>query len=256
MPRQCLFCSAVANSREHVIAQWLSAHAGMRSDQLLPAHFSETVGLQLHNQENPRWLGPGQFTAKFVCAECNNGWMSQLEGWAQQNLGDFLLPTWKRNYSDGLERFQGSPEELIRWLLKTAIVFELSIPAGQTYKVHESFRRVAKGDVPATDLYVFGACTEDKDFNFHLRRGYMVWNGGQLRFQSHERSFDYCIQINHSLLRLVSCPDAKPWVRNIWKAPYHIVPVLMSKPNTPIVPTDNWFGSFEEFERFLEIVPN
>jgi hypothetical protein len=154
MPRQCLFCPAVANSKEHVIPLWLSAHAGMRSDQLLPAHFSETVGFQLHNQENPRWLSPAQFTAKIVCSECNNGWMSRLEDWARRNLGDFLLPTWKRNYSDGLDRFQHSPEELIRWLLKTAIVFELSIPSGQTYKVHESFRRIAKGDLCRPQIYM------------------------------------------------------------------------------------------------------
>ena len=45
--RKCLFCDQIADSREHVIPEWLSKRMGIRDLGFQPAHYSETGGLEL-----------------------------------------------------------------------------------------------------------------------------------------------------------------------------------------------------------------
>jgi hypothetical protein len=152
-------------------------------------------------------------------------------------------------------RRKSDPRDLIRWLLKSAIIFELGIPSGEMYKVHESFRSVARGVVPVSDLHVFGACVPEPQFNVHLRPGYPVWNRGELSYLAHERSFNFVIQLNHLWLRLVSCPDATPSIRKQWDGIYRVMPALMSQRNVFNFPHHHWFDTYQGFEAFLEVVP-
>lgn len=86
-PGTCSFCGDDTKmTREHVFGNWLN-RIGL---EVLPAGYR--VGPL--NQVG-RILGgvrpPFQQTVRSVCADCNNGWMSQLETIAQDVLSPFIL---------------------------------------------------------------------------------------------------------------------------------------------------------------------
>ncbi len=81
--RSCLFCGNACNSREHVIPEWLSKTMKIRDFAFQPAHFTEGKGLELRPS-----IKCAGFRTRQVCAKCNNGWMSNLEGWAKGRIGN------------------------------------------------------------------------------------------------------------------------------------------------------------------------
>src|SRR5205809_7858940 len=94
--RRCIFCGARANSREHAIPEWLSKRMGIRELGFNPGHYSEDEGLELRPLIKCEYL-----KTKQVCKDCNSGWMSELEGWAQAHFGACVEPGFQ-------------PEELIQ----------------------------------------------------------------------------------------------------------------------------------------------
>ena len=76
MGHPCLFCERqVKLSDEHILLQWLLKSLGVHESQLGMTHHS-TVGLPV-SRRGP--LPFANFINGRVCADCNNGWMSQLE---------------------------------------------------------------------------------------------------------------------------------------------------------------------------------
>jgi hypothetical protein len=71
MPKKCTFCTKPADSREHIFSDWMI--------RMLPRtmwHMNE----RLNSGEYVSYKGKKvKMTARVVCGECNNGWMSQLE---------------------------------------------------------------------------------------------------------------------------------------------------------------------------------
>lgn len=169
-----------------------------------PAHFEEGKGLTLR----PAVKCPG-FRTRQVCARCNSGWMSDLEGWAKAKFGEAVAPAFDLA---SMSRLSFSPEDMgliIRWLLKTAIIFELASPKGTIQAVNPQLFPVAAGKAPLTDFHVWAAYIPDASFLVHLTRGFTVWNGDVLQpYQIHSASVDFALQLNRFVLRLVRCPGA------------------------------------------------
>lgn len=117
--RKCLFCGQVADSREHVIPEWLSKRMGIRELGFHPAHYSEAGGLELRPLIKCEHL-----RTKQVCRTCNSGWMSALEAWAQNRLGPYVEPAVVFDGFVGLKAIPDESEMIVRWLLKTAIIIE------------------------------------------------------------------------------------------------------------------------------------
>jgi hypothetical protein len=114
----CAFCLSVRPlTKEHVFPSWLDAH--------LPG--DRAVWILEHDRfggERPFEVRrPSQgldFTVRAVCADCNNGWMSALEGEAKPILERLLMstelqPLWKT-------------EQLLiaRWATKTAMMMDFT----------------------------------------------------------------------------------------------------------------------------------
>src|SRR5438067_1892876 len=138
--RRCIFCGARANSREHAIPEWLSKRMGIRELGFQPGHSSKDEGLELRPLIKCEYL-----TTKQVCKGCNNGWMSDLEGWAQARLGLFVEPTLGPEDFVQTESLRSERKQLIRWLLKTAAIIELALPRGEMAKIPPSLFPVARG---------------------------------------------------------------------------------------------------------------
>lgn len=114
--RTCIFCRTASEkwSDEHVLPQWLLDYLEVRGEEISPTHHSlegegDVVSTRRHKVEN---LVEGR-----VCSNCNNGWMSSLEGEAKP----LLIPL-----MDGeKEIVELEPNERLwvaRWAFKTAIV--------------------------------------------------------------------------------------------------------------------------------------
>ena len=128
--RRCIFCGDPANSREHAIPEWLSKRMDIRELGFHPGHFSADDGLELRPLIKCEHL-----KTKQVCKRCNNGWMADLEGWAQARLGFFVQPTLGPEDFVQIELLRSEPKQLIRWLLKTAAIIELALPRGEMAKI-------------------------------------------------------------------------------------------------------------------------
>jgi hypothetical protein len=174
-----------------------------------PAHFTEGQGLELR----PLIRCSG-FRTRQVCASCNNGWMSRLEVWAKSKIGAAVAPHFRLESMFSLALQNGEMDSLIRWLLKTAVIFELASPRGNIPAVNPELFPIAAGNELPTDFYVRAGYILDRNFLVHLRRGFPVWNAGALQpYQIHRASMDFALQLNHLAIRLIRCPDATPGVK-------------------------------------------
>lgn len=252
--RHCLFCGEVANSREHAITEWLSKRMAIRKLEFHPGHFSETEGLQLRPLVRCEHL-----KTKQVCKECNSGWMSDLEGWALDRFGPCVEPDWRPEQFAQIEKIQAESNQIIRWLLKTAIILERALPRGTMTKVVPSLYPVAKGSDEPKDFHVWASYIYERGFDLHVLRGFPVWNGGVLQpFQVHKESMNFGIQLNHLALRLFRCPSARPYIKGhiLYSDGLHAMPLsLTEKANCPF-PHVFAYPTFQYFMEALEVCAN
>ncbi len=86
----CSFCGEPGGSVEHIFAQWLIERMKARECPIVVAHRKEDK-----IRQRPAH-GLRSYTTKAVCGDCNNGWMSNLEGWFQSKRGPYRLPVFLR----------------------------------------------------------------------------------------------------------------------------------------------------------------
>jgi hypothetical protein len=108
--RTCIFCSNKASTREHAWPLWLVNRFPTSSTSCMEA---ERGGNKLGN-----WLtAKPKLQVKWLCASCNNGWMSRLE--------DETKPILESIFNDKLKAIDTLDQlTLARWAVKTAMVLE------------------------------------------------------------------------------------------------------------------------------------
>lgn len=254
--RACLFCGAPCNSREHVIPEWLSKTMEIRDFAFQPAHFTEGKGLELRPQ-----IKCEHFRTRQVCKKCNSGWMSDLEGWAKAKIGSTVAPGFSLNAMNQLLLSEGELELMIRWLLKTAIIFELASPRGDLQAVNPDLFPVAAGKSAMTDFHVWAGYIPDANFLVHLTRGFPTWNGGRLGYQIHSASVDFALQLNHLAIRLIRCPEATAGVKlahviTDGRTVIRSVPFVLPSPPRFELPHTYLFRDFYAFLHLLEVHAN
>jgi hypothetical protein len=252
--RRCLFCGGVCNSREHVIPEWLSKAMKIRDFAFQPAHFTEGQGLRLRPP-----IKCASFRTRQVCATCNNGWMSQLEVWAKKTMDNAVSPEFALSSMSQFALGETEMDLMIRWLLKTAIVFELASPRGNLEKVNPELFQVAAGTSAITDFYVWMGYIQNPNFLAHLTRGFPTWNGGKLaQYQIHSASLDFALQLNHLAVRLIRCPEATPGLKlahiiTDGRIVIRSVPLHLSSPTKFPLPHTHLFRDFYAFLDVLEV---
>ena len=249
--RKCLFCGASPTSREHVIPEWLSKRMQIRNFGFHPARLSSKDGLEVRPLTKCEHL-----YTKQVCAGCNNGWMSELESWAQSRFGAAVEPEWPAGAIEELKALRLEAALIIRWLLKTAIMVECAFPRGDLYKVHPDLIPVAYGRTPPTDFHVWAAQTVEPSFLMHFSRGFRVWNGGVLEpYQIHQSSMDFALQLHHFAIRLIRCPSAAPGVKLPFFLPdgRRATPMVLSSEGTLPFPQVHLYPDFACFLDALEV---
>jgi hypothetical protein len=108
--RYCLFCDKRANTREHILPDWMLDHfRAMKRDVRL------TFDLEGQHRHGIK-ITPG-IRVKRVCSDCNSKWMSNLESSSKPLLGSML-----HDVTTPIDTLQQTT--LARWALKTAMVME------------------------------------------------------------------------------------------------------------------------------------
>jgi hypothetical protein len=102
--RRCLFCGSQASSREHLWPAWI--HERLQ--------ITKPIRIAIGRKPVQISTNP-QIAVKTVCATCNNGWMSTLEGRCVPLVGSLM-----QDISIPLDDLQQSL--LTVWALKTAMV--------------------------------------------------------------------------------------------------------------------------------------
>ncbi len=107
--RRCVFCGSKSNlTREHVLPEWLT-EIGL--DRGSSVHHSGPL-----NKVPRQWTStPFRTTVKMVCATCNNGWLSALEGSAKPILTPLICGQSRRLPDD-------DQALIATWTCKTALV--------------------------------------------------------------------------------------------------------------------------------------
>lgn len=123
--RICLFCGedlSAGRSQEHVFAQWLLDALSIRAEHVSAVHLFRPED----PAAEPEVLSERSLTLENVregrvCAPCNNGWMSELEGGCKGVLLDLIHG---RRQPSQLSEAECLP--IARWAAKTAYVLNSS----------------------------------------------------------------------------------------------------------------------------------
>ena len=154
--RQCLFCEQPAKSLEHIWPDWLLALVQRKP-------YRQRLG------SGPEVTLRGDFKARCVCRDCNNGWMSDLEGDARPVLSALMRDM-------ALPLHQAEQQILGSWTLKTAIVLEATKPRriGRFYTAQEKEDLRTKRLIPkTTKIWIgrfaqSGVASNGSDFTLRL----------------------------------------------------------------------------------------
>jgi len=107
--RQCLFCERNANTREHVLPDWILERLKGKRKMAIAGYVDgrpvRVIGIK------------PELKAKFVCKTCNNGWICSLEEANRPLLGSLL-----RDIAAPIDTIQ--QWSVARWAVKTIMVME------------------------------------------------------------------------------------------------------------------------------------
>lgn len=132
----CWLCSATAGqrTREHVFARRLLREFPAEQTRVSPVRFASPLYGSIIASQRGEFPATA-LVAGSVCADCNNGWMSQLETDARP----YLL-------GETAEVNGAAVAMLARWFAKTAIVINISQPYRLLW--HDSRRHQVRTRVP------------------------------------------------------------------------------------------------------------
>jgi hypothetical protein len=103
---------------EHIWSRWIGE---LYSD--FNGGYTFQLGVDPDIKVDRQWLSPKiDMTAKVVCAECNNGWMSDLDGEAKATMKDMIL------YAAPLSLLPRGIGTITAFALKTAVVADFVSP--------------------------------------------------------------------------------------------------------------------------------
>jgi hypothetical protein len=137
----CVFCGNDDLTSEHVWPQWLARAAPAPKRQVI--HHRRRIDRQKQVVDAPdRWSAPSYtVNVRAVCAQCNNGWMSELE----QSVRPLLEPM----LHDQLRILDHERQTLVAtWVFKTSVMLEFTHPQERAIQSEASKSLYQHGQPP------------------------------------------------------------------------------------------------------------
>lgn len=147
--RSCIFCDGPASTKEDAWPHWLM--------RLLGGNIG-IIEAERSGKEPQSWRASG-LRVKFICSNCNNGWMSQLENRVKPIVESLFSE--KRVTLDSHDQ-----ATLAAWSFKNAMVFE-ALRLNRSWFFDESERRslrLAQQPVPWTSVWIAKCVDYGGDF--------------------------------------------------------------------------------------------
>ena len=204
--KKCLFCSNRADSLEHVLPQWLLRCVSPDTEGAFPVQAAKYVEGQGNSDE--RSFISLNFKARIVCVQCNTGWMSDLESEVDQILKPLTgkqFPVLAAAYFDELRKHAPL---ISRWLTKTALNTSMALPGKK--RLSASYAdEIMRGNSPS-GVWIDVASAEFPCIAVALTKHFPIINGNIHRgvCDCGDMCFQFCLQINHLLLRVGLSPRA------------------------------------------------
>jgi hypothetical protein len=166
----CVFCGAKELTAEHVWPRWLARAAPAPKRQVL--HHRRRIDQRKQLAEAPtRWSGPSYtVTVHAACAECNNGWMSDLEGATKPLLEPML-----KGQVRILERERQAL--LATWAFKTCVMLEFTYPRERAIQQSQC-EWLSRHRSPPREVTVWAARYRGTSLNTFYRHDVMQLRAG------------------------------------------------------------------------------
>ncbi len=164
---KCPFCGRIGpGSAEHVYGKWLRRTAG--AQELLANDHGETMPrTHLVVEQNPSGrfvahdIPAGSWAVNLphvkvdVCSQCNNGWMSALEGAAKNIIGPFIFD------HETLHLSPSDLETIATWATKTWMAYALNYDQLTNPFTTEEYRRMADTPKPLARSFIWMMAAHD-----------------------------------------------------------------------------------------------
>jgi hypothetical protein len=244
--RKCLFCSNAAESREHVLPQWLFRRIYPGTKGAFPVQVARYVEGKGYCDER-RQISLS-FQARIVCTSCNTGWLSKLESEVLKVLEPLTEPRFPVLAHCYFDELRKDAALLARWACKTALTTSFALPGNQrlpTWLASE----IGQGRVPK-GLWLHVAKAKVGALGAALRKTFLTFNGGVFAgVQSDKRGecFHFSLQVNQFLLGVGLSPGAEVGCLS----PGELVPFRIFPKDTRPVP-ENF--EFDDINHYLHCV--
>lgn len=165
----CIFCGSTEITKEHIFPKWLrpfinetimegSVNWGVEGETLLDVYNSATT---LGKKESSQG-----YTAKVVCEECNNTWMSRLEHKVKQILikNNTLVNKVPKNLPDS------DIKDLSMWVVLKALLLENKVAPGLRSIDYDAYEYLRNGQIHPNFLVEI-AIVEAARVNYAIHKG-------------------------------------------------------------------------------------
>lgn len=198
--RNCLFCCSYENklSREHVIAQWLLNEVGIYDNVLKMFHVNTYGKLRSERTQVFNKLVNG-----LVCEQCNNGWMSSLEGENKDGIINLMNIDSLEQIKEAIEFINRNHFSLAKWIFKNAILFNYSVNYRKIVP-RKHFINLYEGSIP-DDVFIDIGFTKDYEADFDWSMGQTILAIKPENIEDYDVSQNYKIsfRFRHLLVKVV-----------------------------------------------------
>jgi hypothetical protein len=139
--------------------------------------------------------------------------MNDLESWFEHRLGFLIERNWPKLAALMIETLKGEREQLARWLIKSAVVFNLASMKGELpVEFPAEVTRGIKDGILPDHCWVDLAYSELSTVGGAIGKCFRVINGGKYnpsQVFSGGVGFRFTVQFNHLLLRIARAPGTE-----------------------------------------------
>lgn len=144
-PGTCVFCGSGPLTLEHVFPQWVRPHVGA----VEPIGSATRVSHHEEHVHHSYGTAVIDFKARRVCADCNGGWMSDMEGAVIPILTPMILSPGR------VDLTRDEAMTLAAWIAKTSLTTALIYPETDHEVPHRFFDEMYRERQPFEDAVIW-----------------------------------------------------------------------------------------------------
>lgn len=192
--RKCIFCKGTDLSKEHIFAQWLLKELQITNNEFTMTHgniFGHSISTRTHTYSN--------LVNGLVCKDCNNGWMSQLESFAQKHITNLMN---LNGITEELAYLNENYNTIAKWVFKNVILlnsatnYRLIVPENHYFELFS-------GKIPDGVFIDMAFCENDVKLDWRQTPRFFSTLHGDLDYNPYVNSYHITFQIRRLLFKVV-----------------------------------------------------